>query len=216
MPYTTSVAGTTITASWANTNVRDQVVTPFATAAARTSAVTSPVEGMVSYLSDTKTYWSYNGTAYVPIAPRPIIKQADQAVNNSTTGTTFVNATDLTVAVLANSQYFIDLTIFWSAGTTADFKWGYTVPASSTFRYAPMAVRAASANGDFASFAFDDLSAVPSAGGQGSSQMLVGFLKGTLTTAGTAGSWTFQFAQLVSDAANTTVFAGSSLLALKA
>lgn len=51
MPYTTVVAGTTITASWGNSNVRDQVVTPFATTGARDSAITSPVIGMVEYIS---------------------------------------------------------------------------------------------------------------------------------------------------------------------
>ena len=51
MPYTTSVAGTVITAAWANANVRDQAVTPFASAAARNSAISSPVVGMVEYLA---------------------------------------------------------------------------------------------------------------------------------------------------------------------
>jgi hypothetical protein len=51
MPYTTSVAGTTITASWANANVRDQVVTPFSSTSALASAITAPVVGMTEYIS---------------------------------------------------------------------------------------------------------------------------------------------------------------------
>jgi hypothetical protein len=51
MAYTTLVAGTTITAAWANASVRDQSVSPFATTAARDSAITSPVTGMVTYIS---------------------------------------------------------------------------------------------------------------------------------------------------------------------
>ena len=51
MPYTTNVAGTTITSSGANANVRDQVVTPFATTSARDSAITVPVKGMVEYIT---------------------------------------------------------------------------------------------------------------------------------------------------------------------
>ncbi len=50
MGYTTIVAGTTITASWGNADVRDQVVVPFASTSARDSAITSPVVGMVEYL----------------------------------------------------------------------------------------------------------------------------------------------------------------------
>lgn len=64
MPYTTNVAGTTITAAWANANVRDQVVTPFSTASARTSAITSPTEGMVTYQQDVNTLEFYDGTGW--------------------------------------------------------------------------------------------------------------------------------------------------------
>lgn len=64
MPYSTLVSGTTITASWANANVRDQVITPFASAAARASAITSPVEGMATYQTDTDTLDLYDGAAW--------------------------------------------------------------------------------------------------------------------------------------------------------
>lgn len=50
MPYTTNVAGTVITAAWANSNIRDQVVTPFASTGARDSAITSPVSGMLAMI----------------------------------------------------------------------------------------------------------------------------------------------------------------------
>lgn len=59
MPFTTSVAGTTITASWANANVRDQTIAPFPTAAARDSAITSPIHGQLAYTQDTGTLWIY-------------------------------------------------------------------------------------------------------------------------------------------------------------
>lgn len=64
MPYTTAVAGTTITASWANASVRDQVVTPFASSAARTSAITSVIEGMVTYQADTDQLEIYDGVTW--------------------------------------------------------------------------------------------------------------------------------------------------------
>jgi hypothetical protein len=51
MAYTTIVSGTNITSSWANANVRDQVVSPFGSTAARTAAITSPIAGMVSTLT---------------------------------------------------------------------------------------------------------------------------------------------------------------------
>lgn len=50
MAYTTVVTGTAITAAWGNGDVRDQVIVPFASTAARDSAITSPVVGMVEYI----------------------------------------------------------------------------------------------------------------------------------------------------------------------
>jgi hypothetical protein len=64
MPYTTVVAGTTITASWANTNVRDQVVSTFADAAARSSAIGSPAEGMISFLTGSNRADVYNSAGW--------------------------------------------------------------------------------------------------------------------------------------------------------
>jgi hypothetical protein len=95
MPYSTLVPGTTITAAWANANVRDQVVTPFATAAARTSAITSPVEGMLTYLSDSDTLWHYSGTAWVPANalanPVGVSAAAVSSGTDTTTSDTYAN-----------------------------------------------------------------------------------------------------------------------------
>ena len=84
MPYTTVVAGTAITASWGNANVRDQVVTPFTDAATRTSQVGAPIEGMVSYLSDIDQINFHNGTTYVPI-PSTVIARANRTTSSSAT-----------------------------------------------------------------------------------------------------------------------------------
>ena len=90
MPYTTNVAGTTITAAWGNANVRDQVVTPFASAGARTSAITSPVAGMLSPTTTAPmTLDYYNGTQWVNLLPIT-------ANVNATETTTSTVYTDLT------------------------------------------------------------------------------------------------------------------------
>lgn len=65
MPYTTNTSGTTITASWANANVRDQVVTPFATTSARDSAITSPLEGMVVFITGDDKFTVYSGASWI-------------------------------------------------------------------------------------------------------------------------------------------------------
>jgi hypothetical protein len=74
--YTTVVAGTTITASWGN-NVRDGLVSGFASASARASAVTAPITGMYTYRADLGTnggYEGYTGSAWAPYQAQLIAK----------------------------------------------------------------------------------------------------------------------------------------------
>jgi hypothetical protein len=59
--------GDVLTAADANGYLASQVVMVFASAAARTSAITSPEEGMVSYLKDTNSTEYYSGSAWVAI-----------------------------------------------------------------------------------------------------------------------------------------------------
>jgi hypothetical protein len=49
----------------------DQSVMTFADSAARGSAITSPVEGMLTYLADSNIYEYWDGAAWVDIIPEP-------------------------------------------------------------------------------------------------------------------------------------------------
>lgn len=92
MPYTTITTGTTITASWANASVRDQVVTPFATTSARDSAITAPVDGMVCYITGEDRFYSYDGSTWTRTAwnsstgrTQVLLRRvANQSVSNTT------------------------------------------------------------------------------------------------------------------------------------
>ena len=93
MPYTTNVAGTTITASWGNANVRDQVVTPFTDSTARSSAISVPVAGMLSSLTTTGRLDIYNGSSWSAVVS-PVFGSATSwtptltgSVTNPTLGT---------------------------------------------------------------------------------------------------------------------------------
>jgi len=68
VPRKVFVAGEILTAADVNTNLMDQAVMVFADAAARTTAIPSPTEGMVTYLSDSNTVEAYNGSAFVNVA----------------------------------------------------------------------------------------------------------------------------------------------------
>jgi hypothetical protein len=60
--------GDILTASAANSYLASQVVMVFADAAARTSAISSPQEGMMSYLKDTNSVEYYSGSAWTAVS----------------------------------------------------------------------------------------------------------------------------------------------------
>jgi hypothetical protein len=77
MPRKTFIDGDTLPASDLNLLMNQSVMT-FATSAARTTAIPTPTEGMVSYLEDSNSYQFYNGAwiGLVPQSPNSIINGA--------------------------------------------------------------------------------------------------------------------------------------------
>ena len=65
--YIEFATGDVLTAALANGYLASQTVMVFASAAARTSAITSPQEGMISYLKDTNATQYYSGSAWTDI-----------------------------------------------------------------------------------------------------------------------------------------------------
>jgi hypothetical protein len=64
MAYKVFTNGSVLPASDVNDYLMNQSVIVFASSAARASAITSPVEGMVTYLQDTNIYQFWNGSAW--------------------------------------------------------------------------------------------------------------------------------------------------------
>lgn len=60
--------GDVLSAAAANGYLASQTVMVFASAAARTSAITTPYEGMMSYLKDTNSVEYYSGSAWVAVS----------------------------------------------------------------------------------------------------------------------------------------------------
>jgi hypothetical protein len=57
--------GSVLNASEINDNLMNQSVAVFTSAAARSAAIPSPVEGQLTYLEDSDVYGSWNGTSWV-------------------------------------------------------------------------------------------------------------------------------------------------------
>ena len=70
--FKTFSVGEVLTATNVNTYLMQQAVMVFADASARSTAISSPSEGMVTYLTGSNTLWYYSGSAWVEIVTDPI------------------------------------------------------------------------------------------------------------------------------------------------
>ena len=102
MPRKVFVAGEILTAADVNTNLMDQAVMVFDDAAARTAAIPSPTEGMVTYLKDTDAVEVFT-TAFGPFGGK--ILQVVEGTTSTSTSTTSVafQSTNLTGSITPSS-----------------------------------------------------------------------------------------------------------------
>lgn len=126
--FKTFATGDILTAADANGYLMSQTVMVFADSAARAAAITSPQEGMITFLKDTNSTEYYSGAAWVAIgAPAAatfvgcqLRKSADQSISNNTdTATTF-------------DQEDIDTDGFHSTATNTS---RITIPAGKSGKY---------------------------------------------------------------------------------
>lgn len=99
--YKEFATGDVLTAADANGYLASQVVMVFASAAARTSAIASPQEGMISYLKDTDVTQYYSGSAWA-------------AIDAASGGMTLLSTTSLSgssVTISSINQTYTDLMI---------------------------------------------------------------------------------------------------------
>jgi len=118
-------SGEVLTAADVNGYLNSQTVMVFADAAARTAAITSPQEGMISYLKDTNATQYYSGSAWVGVgAASPLTTKGDVYTYSTT---------DARIGVGAN-----DTVLTADSSTATGLKWatpaagGMTVIASGT------------------------------------------------------------------------------------
>ncbi len=67
MAYKVFTNGSVLPASDIQTYLMNQMVLVFTNSTARAAALTSPVEGMLTYLSDTNVFEYFNGTSFVSL-----------------------------------------------------------------------------------------------------------------------------------------------------
>lgn len=143
---------------------------------------------------------------------RTVIQTADQF---KTADTVLVNSTTLTLPVVTNAWYDFSATLFYTASTVGDFKLNVAMPSGAAIVIGTWCATA-SVTATNTTIAVDALT-VPSynAGGLGTGTIMTLRPTGAILTGATAGSITIQFAQAASDAATTTLKAGSTMRLIK-
>lgn len=97
--------GDVLTAAQVNTYLNEQTVMVFASAAARTSALTSVLaEGMVSYLQDTNAVEVYDGSAWVSIGASGDITGITTGTDSGLTGGVTSGTANLKLKLDFNAQ----------------------------------------------------------------------------------------------------------------
>jgi hypothetical protein len=111
--YKVFTNGSVLNASEINDNLMRQSVMVFSNEAARTAAITSPVEGMVAYLEDTNLFTTYNGSSWKnsfgSVGGILEVVTASKSNTFSTSSTSYVDVTDLSVTITPKSTSSIIL-----------------------------------------------------------------------------------------------------------
>jgi hypothetical protein len=97
--YKVFTNGSVLNASEMNEYLMNQAVITFSNSTARSSAITSPVEGMVTYLEDSQTLETFNGTSWI----RSVLGESNTSLGKDTlvANTTGANNVALGVSALA-------------------------------------------------------------------------------------------------------------------
>jgi hypothetical protein len=81
MAYKTFLNGYPLPASDLNDYLMNQSVMVFASSSARSTALTAPTEGMLTYLSDTNVFQYYTGSAWSDLLPSGTQTVSDKSAN---------------------------------------------------------------------------------------------------------------------------------------
>jgi hypothetical protein len=92
----------------------NQAVITFTNSTARASAITSPVEGMVTYLADTDTYQFWNGSAWTALVPASGGGSGNAIIN----GAFEINQRNFTSTTTTNAYGFDRFKLSTSGGTS--------------------------------------------------------------------------------------------------
>lgn len=144
----------------------------------------------------------------------PVILDADFSKTSDTT----LAATGLSIPVLTNAKYWVEMLVGVDANTTADWKYDWTAPTGATLTHSSWASGTAVGAGVLDGSIFHDRVAGLgpfTAGGVNAGTIITARMIGTLRTTGTAGNLVFRFAQNTSNATASILKADSMMLLIR-
>lgn len=136
--------------------------------------------------------------------PRLVIKTVDESLSSSIT---LQNDDQLVLPVDANATYELWLRATQNSGATPGFRCGFTIPTGATWHWGFMDLGSSAANEQMLLTGSGGTAGITGAGAD--SAVIINAI---VAIGSTAGNVQFQWAQSASNAATTTVRAGSSLL----
>jgi hypothetical protein len=129
--------GSVLNASEINDNLMRQSVMVFSNAAARSAAITVPVEGMLTYLEDVNRYESYNGSIWESFTG--LTQIVSQTIGSGVTSVTVNNAFSslfdnykIMISTVTNANSSLRLQLSGSTGSTYSTTGFYMTTGSTT------------------------------------------------------------------------------------
>jgi hypothetical protein len=116
--YKVFTNGSVLQASEINENLMQQSTAVFSNAAARTAAITSPVEGQLTYLEDTNRYGMWNGSAWVSPFGMTLLTQT------SVTGAGTISVDNVFTTEFQNYKLVLNLTSMGAGSVRLRFRTG--------------------------------------------------------------------------------------------
>lgn len=190
----------------------DNLIPRFNLVAERDVAISSPVAGQLCYVYEYNELYMYRSSTWVSAVPRRVFKTSNQSKASTTA---LQNDTQLWMNIEANSRYIAEVVLIYLSGTTGDFKFRFSVPASGLAKlvhYSGLGT-SATALGTSVQIEFNgNASGLDTTfGGLGASSDIGARGQAMITTSSTAGRLQLQWGQNALDGVATTVAVGSSL-----
>jgi len=187
MAYKVFTNGSVLQASEVNDNLMNQAVITFNNSTARSAAITTPVEGMLTYLSETDLFQFWNGSAWtnlIPSSGTPAVVQLKSTTKTDTfssSSDSLVDVTGLSVSITptsASNNVLVTTSFLAQSSSTTGEMMGFTITDNSN----NILINASSPGSRMPAIFGSPLYSAPGSTGSGARTITFSFLHSPATT----------------------------------